>query len=72
MKFKKLDKINSKVDKIMNSDLSWKEKYDKIFSDDISMKVDLDYYDPDTSYEEDILAFVNAFKEYYSKELSKQ
>ena len=39
--------------------------YDMIFSEHISRKIliDLDYYDPDTSYEEDVTAFVNAFND---------
>lgn len=47
--------------------LDWEQKYDQIFSDDISVKVfnlvRLDYCDPDTSYEEDVTAFINAFNE---------
>jgi len=62
-------KLNKKVNEIYdNDDLDWEEKYHKIFSDKISIKVfsliTLNYYDPDTSYEEDVTAFVNAFNEY--------
>lgn len=42
----------------------WENIYRKIFSEKISKKVHkmvhLDYYDPDTSYREDVQAFVNA------------
>lgn len=42
----------------------WENIYRKIFSEKISKKVHkmvhLDYYDPDTSYHEDVQAFVNA------------
>lgn len=62
---KKLIKISNKINNIFNSDISWEEKYDMIFSDKISVKVfkiiNLDYYDPDTTYQEDVTAFVNAF-----------
>ena len=48
---------------------SWKDLYDFIFSEDISKKIyeafpDFHYYDPDTTYEEDVLAFIRAFDEY--------
>jgi len=45
--------------------LSWSTLYDCIFSQDISGKIQgtgirVDYCDPDTSYEEDVRAFVKA------------
>lgn len=64
----KLQKLNKKANEIYNDDqLTWEEKYDLIFSEKISRKVHslvtLDYYDPDTSYQEDVSAFVHAFNE---------
>jgi hypothetical protein len=55
---------------IYTSDVEWEEKYDKIFSDEISKKVYhlFDWYDPDTSYEEDVTAFMIAFKNYIDNE----
>lgn len=55
-------KINDNVNDIVsNADLEWEEKYELIFSEKISKKVfeliNLDYYDPDTTYEEDVMAF---------------
>ncbi len=52
---------------IVESDASWKIKYNLVFSDDISAKLYLtglmpDYYDPDTSYKDDVLAFYRAAK----------
>ena len=52
---------------IAGSDASWETKYDLVFSDEISKciretGISLDYCDPDTSYEEDVLAYVNAVK----------
>jgi hypothetical protein len=67
MKIGELIDLNIEAHKIVDSDLSWKAKYDLIFSDDISMKVKLDYYDPDTSYEEDVYAWMTAFDEYLGK-----
>lgn len=54
-----------------DSDLHWETKYYVIFSAKNTKVVpalrsaglSLDYYDPDTSYEEDARAFVNAVKE---------
>lgn len=69
----KIEKLNRKVNEIYNNpNLNWEVKYDKIFSDKISKKVfskiSLNYYDPDTTYEEDVTAFVNAFNEYFKNE----
>ena len=47
--------------------VSWKTKYDLIFSEDLSRAVfklvRLDYCDPDTSYEDDVRAFVSALED---------
>ena len=64
-----LQRIYFKAEIIVESDMSWEEKYDLIFSSEISQKVcklarGFDYYDPDTTYEEDVMAFFNSFKEY--------
>jgi len=62
-----INKILGKANLILNSkDLSWEEKYDLILSDKISVRVNhlFDYYDPDTTYEEDVCAFMNGFREY--------
>lgn len=66
---KKIVEINSKVQEIISCEnLCWEQKYNRIFSDQISRKVHkliyLDYYDPDTSYKEDVLAFAEALKNY--------
>lgn len=65
-----LVKINTKVQRLINEeDVDWELKYDTIFSPNISKKVfalmkelniNFDYYDPDTSYEEDVRAFSDA------------
>ena len=63
--------LHDNAAQIVNSDLSWEAKYDLIFSPNLSGKVfkicRLDYYDPDTTYEEDVMAFYNAFTEYLGK-----
>ena len=61
-----LKSLYNKAEEIVASNESWKDKYDLIFSDEISKKVfeltNLDYYDPDMDYNDDVLAFMNAFE----------
>lgn len=74
MNYEDKNKIYERAKRIIASDLEWEEKYDMIFSEEISRKFSLDYYDPDTSYEEDVMAFMNALDEYMRKQdiISKQ
>lgn len=60
--------IYERAKKIAACDLSWKEKYDMIFSKEISHKLDFDYYNPDSDYDDDVLAFMNGFDEYMKKQ----
>jgi hypothetical protein len=60
--------IHERAKKIVASDLSWKKKYDMIFSEEVSQKFSLDYYDPDTSYEDDVNAFMGALDEYMAEQ----
>ena len=59
----------------IDDDCSWSSIYNKIFSKKISKKVhkmvQLDYYDPDTSYREDVTAFVNAAIPALQNEITK-
>jgi hypothetical protein len=73
---KEIIKINNKIQKIINNaGLTWNEKFDKIFNEEISGKVfsfiELPYLDPDTSYEEDVLAFANALNDYVNEKFPK-
>lgn len=67
----KLVELNRQANNIFTSDLQWKDKYEMIFNDDISVLVNkmvtLEYYDPDTTYEEDVTAFMNAFNKKISE-----
>jgi len=50
-------------------DTAWEKLYHKVFSDEISRIIckrfpNFDWYDPDTSYYEDVNAFIEAFKKY--------
>lgn len=66
MEFQEIIDIYNQAKKIFDSDINWNLKYDLIFSTDISRKVAgrFDWYDPDTSYEEDVTYYMNAFGEY--------
>lgn len=49
--------------------IAWAKLYDFVFSDDISRRIhyefaDFEWYDPDTTYYEDVTAFIKAFKEF--------
>ena len=59
--------LSDQVFQIAESDVSAETKYDLIFSEDLSRALGqifgLDYYDPDTSYEEDVGAYVAALRE---------
>jgi hypothetical protein len=60
MEYQEKIRIYERAKRIVRSDLEWDQKYDMIFSEEISKKFRLDYYDPDTSYEEDVRAFMDA------------
>ena len=54
---------------IYDDSLEWEEKFQLVFSNEISNKIyllvtSLDYYDPDSGYQDDTLAFYQAVKEY--------
>jgi hypothetical protein len=59
------------IDKIYNSDADWEYKYDRIFSFSKStvyplldeLGINLGYYDPDTTYKEDVTAYYYAIME---------
>ena len=68
MKYAKRKKIYERAKRIIDSDLPWEDKYDMIFSEEISRKFSLDYYDPDTSYQEDVMAFMGALDDYMRKQ----
>ncbi len=62
--FDELSRVYREANSIYESKLSDEAKYDLIFSKKISQKVPFSWYDPDTSYEEDVRYFMNAFREY--------
>lgn len=59
----KLIRLAKKVNEIVeNTALSWEAKYDLILSDEYSGEINkiisFQWYDPDTSYQEDVCAYV--------------
>ncbi len=62
--FPELKEVYKEARAIYDSSVSWEAKYDLIFSERISKKVSFSWYDPDTSYREDVTAFMNAFDDY--------
>lgn len=71
IEFTKELEIYFKAKEIYESDMTWEQKYDLIFSEEISSQVYFDYYDPDCGYEDDVIAFMGAFKEYIQNKLEK-
>ena len=53
--------------RICETDASWETKYQIVFSKALSSRmldlVHVEWYDPDTTYEEDVLAFCRAVNE---------
>ena len=63
---KAFDKAGNMCDWDYDDDEVWGKLYDKIFSEDVARKMwkmfpDFEYYDPDTSYYEDLQALVSSF-----------
>ncbi len=54
--------------KVAESNATWEAKYNIIFSDDVSAilikQAQIEWYDPDGSYEEDVTAFIDALREH--------
>ena len=56
-RFQKLDR---QVRSIIESNLSWEETFHHVFEMYKRSDLHFDWYDPDTSYQEDVEAFANA------------
>lgn len=64
--------LQKKANEIYNSDILWETKYKLIFSKNISSRFNelieeinehFSYYDPDSDYEDDVIAFMSAMNE---------
>jgi hypothetical protein len=79
-KYQELVILNKKIQQLIKEkEVSWEVKYNLIFSKEIfrrifdlfkELNLTFEYYDPDTSYEEDLTAFAFALEE-KMQELSK-
>ncbi len=70
--FKQLEMVNLNAQKIVETarqQNDWRTAFDLVFSTPVSrtassliarLNLEFDYYDPDTSYEEDVLAYTTA------------
>lgn len=77
-----LKRLFSTLDKVYNDpELSWDTKYSLIFSENISRQftaqldhygIRLDYYDPDSSYEDDVRAYYEALMEVKDRALEME
>jgi len=61
----KLKSYYQKCKEIMKSDLSWEERYDGVFeiAGLVRQIAVIDYCDPDTTYKEDVKAYMRGFTE---------
>jgi len=67
-----LKNVQKEANEIYNSDMSWETKYKLIFSKNISRRFNelieeinehFSYYDPDSDYDDDVIAFMSAMNE---------
>ena len=67
MNIEVLRTLHKTANRIFNSQADWETKYDLIFAPDLSgavfKQIRLEYCDPDTTYQEDVTAFITAFNE---------
>jgi hypothetical protein len=68
---KQIFELINKAEMIYNSTADWEIKYDLIFSEDTKIwkKIrdagfSFDWYDPDTTYEEDVTAYIYALRKF--------
>lgn len=65
-----LQRLCDELMEVLSSNLSWKEKYEVVFStnrnqiEPLLKPYEFEYYDPDTTYEEDAKAYVYALQEF--------
>ncbi len=60
---KQLTEFYDKCRRVVDSpDINWETKYDFVFNKE-NPRIPFQWYDPDTSEEEDVMAFMSAFEE---------
>ena len=66
--FDELKQIYKEAKEIYESHISWEAKYHLIFSERISKRTTFSWCDPDTSYEDDVTAYMDGFDYYMGDE----
>lgn len=64
------EKLSKWEEEAILGELSWEDLYDIVFSEKVSKRIykilpNFSWYDPDTTYQEDVVAFITQFKEYF-------
>ena len=64
------EKLSKWEEEAVLGELSWEDLYDIVFSKKVSKRIyeilpNFSWYDPDTTYQEDVVAFITQFKEYF-------
>lgn len=64
------EKLSKWEEEAVLGELSWEDLYDIVFSKKVSKQIykilpNFTWYDPDTTYQEDVVAFITQFKEYF-------
>lgn len=64
------EKLSKWEEEAVLEELSWEDLYDIVFSKKVSKRIykilpNFTWYDPDTTYQEDVVAFITQFKEYF-------
>ena len=64
---KEFVRLAREAQRICDTDATWETKYDLVFSDDVCRRMhallEFEWHDPDTTYEEDVLAFCRSATE---------
>lgn len=73
----RLEVLAGQIRRVFESDLSWENKYEIMFdvrglrararAAFVEANVRFEYFDPDTSYEDDVRAFARAFEDHYTR-----
>lgn len=64
------EKLSKWEEEAVLRELSWEDLYDIVFSKKVSKRIykilpNFTWYDPDATYQEDVVAFITQFKEYF-------
>lgn len=65
------EKLTKWEEEAVLGELSWEDLYDIVFSKKVCKRIceilpNFNWCDPDTTYQEDVVAFISQFKEYFN------